>query len=371
MGWKLSSPLISFLHSLFSARPSSSLCDTSQVKMPEASLLLLNLSLSFLFLFLPLVHSQGTNATCLSSFEWTTNSWGQNPCLVGAYLLASCQSNGDWFIPSLNNLSTGYPGPNRQAANSCGCSSVTYSLLSACSYCQNGQINTWSSYISKCYEDDVRNGDFPGTIPTTTVVPAWAFRAVNTTYGKWDSSTSENNVEDGLADITGPGVNVTLSSASPESASTTVTITTSTPQTITSPTDTTADVVPGSFHKSNKGPIVGGILAGVAAAMLVAVVTFIMRRSIRSKRKLRAPSRQIQLNPPLISPGYDQKFPLDLTPPPSANPLLNQMNPQAPSPIYDPFRSSSRVTIYKPSSSDGHSSESPKPQQSLFVREEV
>lgn len=104
---------VSILRSLL-LTPSNSPCDTPQARMPEASFFLLALSLFVLFSFLPLVSSQNSNATCLSSFEWvsnlayqkcnlvanlyctmkhlqTNNSRGQNPCLVEAYLQAVCQ----------------------------------------------------------------------------------------------------------------------------------------------------------------------------------------------------------------------------------------------------------------------------------------
>ncbi|KAI0249314.1 hypothetical protein BJV78DRAFT_1228690 [Lactifluus subvellereus] len=61
---------------------------------------------------------------CSQTWQWTSNSFGQNPCIVAAYLMATC--NG------------GYDG------DLCKCNTVVYSLLSACDACQQ---KPWIMYV--------------------------------------------------------------------------------------------------------------------------------------------------------------------------------------------------------------------------------
>ncbi|KAI0250834.1 hypothetical protein BJV78DRAFT_1215547, partial [Lactifluus subvellereus] len=60
-----------------------------------------------------------------SGWQWTFNSLGQNPCLVAAYLLATC-SGGTWNLLPLDPGSwyTVYV----EFATLCNCNTVTYSL---------------------------------------------------------------------------------------------------------------------------------------------------------------------------------------------------------------------------------------------------
>ena len=82
------------------------------------------------------------------------NSLHQDPCTVAKYLGGVCINGGecipcllsyslklvnlDYPIPALATNQV-YTGPNPLAANECRCSSVFYSLLSACAICQDGQ----------------------------------------------------------------------------------------------------------------------------------------------------------------------------------------------------------------------------------------
>ena len=103
-----------------------------------------------------------------------------------------------------------------------------------------------------------------------------------------------------------------------------------------SPTNAISGSTVTASPKSYVGAIVGGTIAGVVVIILLVLAAFYVRRNLRSQRKFKAPSRQIQLGTP-TSPGFDQKFPLDLTPPPSASPLLDEMDPLPPGPIYVSF----------------------------------
>ncbi|KAF7338140.1 hypothetical protein MVEN_02038800 [Mycena venus] len=52
-----------------------------------------------------------TNATCSPAFAWASNSLGQSPCLVAAYLGSVCD-NGLFMVPALANDLSSYQGPD-------------------------------------------------------------------------------------------------------------------------------------------------------------------------------------------------------------------------------------------------------------------
>ncbi|KAH9009361.1 hypothetical protein EDB83DRAFT_2416633 [Lactarius deliciosus] len=74
------------------------------------------------------------------SWEWSFNSLDQNPCLVTAYLMATCYG-GAFIVGPLLVVGDSYSSPTKeqvQEANSCWCSTVILSLISACGECQDG-----------------------------------------------------------------------------------------------------------------------------------------------------------------------------------------------------------------------------------------
>ncbi|KAJ7271977.1 hypothetical protein B0H12DRAFT_673294 [Mycena haematopus] len=181
-----------------------------------------------------------TNATCSPSFAWASNSLGQSPCLVAAYLGSVCD-DGLFLVPALNNSLDFYQGPTVAQANACGCSSVFYSLLSACSDCQ-----------------------FDGNIPTGTAVPHWAYQNV-TAEGSFNSTLAQMNLN------------------APESTA--------------NSQPTSANLPPGpsntgtsSPKKSNAGPIAGGVVGGVVFICLVCIAAFWF---IRHRHKGVAPSHLV------------------------------------------------------------------------------
>lgn len=112
-----------------------------------------------------------------------------------------------FVVPALPNDTNIYQGPTIGQVNQCGCSSVFYSLLSACSDCQSAQVLTfvrvchipctsrfnyltsWTVFNKNCttvytqlcvpYSSLVQSkltghGDrFNGDIPSRTAVPHW------------------------------------------------------------------------------------------------------------------------------------------------------------------------------------------------------
>ena len=97
----------------------------------------------------------------------TYNSLGQDPCTVAAYMLSTCSGGSELFVCmsvlhrqtllspffpafTISPLQPGmeYFGPTAlEEANLCLCSTVGYSLASACGGCQQGE---WISCDSHC-----------------------------------------------------------------------------------------------------------------------------------------------------------------------------------------------------------------------------
>ena len=89
----------------------------------------------------------------------TFNTLNQSPCDVAASLAAVCSPTGRehslayiWPVIllehagfNLDPLPSGYvyAGPRTESATSCRCSSVFYSMLSACGYCQSRNYQKW------------------------------------------------------------------------------------------------------------------------------------------------------------------------------------------------------------------------------------
>ncbi|KAF9053188.1 hypothetical protein BJ165DRAFT_844765 [Panaeolus papilionaceus] len=111
-------------------------------------------------------------AQCLSNskFDWTFNSADQSPCDVAAGLQGVCST--EVIIPPLQNGQT-YPGPAELLTTSCICSSVYYSMLSACAFCQGRQWLNWSTYNVYCTTLYVQI--FPSPLPMNLSVPIWAY----------------------------------------------------------------------------------------------------------------------------------------------------------------------------------------------------
>jgi len=206
-----------------------------------------------------------TTATCVQ-FDWMNNSKSQSPCLVAAYLESACSDGSesfihsiyapyivlcytlliiplDWEVPELPE-GAHYSGPTKLQVNPCQCSTVTYSMISACSICQNRTESPWSSWSLNCTTTYSQN--FTEAIPADTAVPAWAYLAVPTS-GFFDP---------GAAQEAGDAPESTAASPAPSS----------TPQS--------------KSKKSNSGAIAGGVIGGFVGLSLIlgAIVFFVIRR---------------------------------------------------------------------------------------------
>ncbi|KAF8350579.1 hypothetical protein F5887DRAFT_306747 [Amanita rubescens] len=193
-------------------------------------------------------------AHCIQGqFSWMFNSLNQDPCTVGQNLGEVC--NIAYQIPPLGSDLYSYLGPSPAAANECRCSSVLYSLLSACAVCQNGQTILWDQYDQNC--SAVYVGVFLPQIPARTAVPHWAYMNV-TAYDEFNLTYAQQ--------LIGP-------------ESTTIPQPTAIPSTPSTTTTTS------SSHKpSIIGPIVGSVIGSVVALALLslAIILLLRRRHFAS-----------------------------------------------------------------------------------------
>jgi len=122
----------------------------------------------------------------------------------------------------------------------CMCSTVGYSLMSACAACQGASWLPWLNFTINCSKTEPPS-EFPYPIPAGIRVPQWALFDV-TNENDWNVSTS---IVTGDFPEVGPGV-------------------------ILGPSD--------SGHSSNAGIIAGGITGGIAAISILVAALFFYRR---------------------------------------------------------------------------------------------
>ncbi|KAK0197016.1 hypothetical protein F5146DRAFT_24613 [Armillaria mellea] len=209
----------------------------------------------------PLVVSQASPVVCNASINstWSFNSLNQSPCIVAAYLGGVCNSGNFTVTP----LSSGqeYSGPTLEQANACRCSSVFYSLVSACALCQGNAWERWSLFNRNCTDGlNVPVGKFNEDIPGQTAVPHWTYQNVSVTdifdeqQAKSDSDAPE-------------------STAQPAPTSTPTSTVPSTSPSVVSPKHT------------NVGAIVGGVIGGVALITLLGLTAYLIRRRFKSSQE--------------------------------------------------------------------------------------
>ncbi|KAK0503356.1 hypothetical protein EDD18DRAFT_629736 [Armillaria luteobubalina] len=208
----------------------------------------------------PLAVSQASPVVCNTSIdsEWSFNSLNQSPCTVAAYLGGVCNSGNFTITP----LSEGrlYSGPTLEQANACRCSSVFYSLVSACALCQGNSYERWSLFNLNCTDGlNVPVGQFNKDIPEQTAVPHWAYQNV--------SVTDIFNEQQAKSDSDAPE-----STAQPPTPTPTSTV-----------PSTSSSVV--SQKHTNVGAIVGGVIGGVVLVVLLGLTACFVRRRFRSSQE--------------------------------------------------------------------------------------
>ncbi|KAF9013969.1 hypothetical protein BDQ17DRAFT_1341829 [Cyathus striatus] len=206
-------------------------------------------------------NAQTSNVTqCIADYSWSLNSLHQTPCLVAAYLESACST----LSFQVNSIPEGthYTGPSFEDANPCICSSVTYSLVSACGGCQGRNFTDWNTWINNC--PSVTFTTFPKPISDGTGVPPWAYLNLTVTNNTFDPIAAKENA-------------TTAQTTSDVISSSTGTIISASGSAISSASETTQ--VSNSRH-SNAGAIAGGVVGGLAfiAALAVLILWLLIRR---------------------------------------------------------------------------------------------
>ncbi|KDQ49969.1 hypothetical protein JAAARDRAFT_74442 [Jaapia argillacea MUCL 33604] len=228
---------------------------------------------------------------CTIASPLSQNSLGQSPCVVIVDLWAYCTGLDETWQPLLPTESYAGPDAALGEVNPCSCSSVAYSMMSACGYCQGAAWTSWALYIAQCA--GAQNTGFPSPIPAGINIPHWAYIGPTTwSDGFWDP-VAATSIGDSPESSAGGGTSATTAAASTQSntpstrlpsSSTTITFVsgsaTATNSASSPPKSPPAASTSASSKASNVGPIVGGVVAGVVviAGAAVAVMWLCMRR---------------------------------------------------------------------------------------------
>jgi hypothetical protein len=176
-----------------------------------------------------------------------------------------------------------YLGPTQITANSCRCSTVYYSLLSACAYCQNETYLDWSIYDVNCTV--LYSQTFLDPIPSSIVVPHYAYLDV----------VKGNSFNVSAAMVAGGPESTPVSG--PTGPTTPAITSTSTP---------TSSSAAATSQKLNVGAIAGGAVGGVAFVGIIgALIYFATMR--RRRPSVPTPSTYTAFASPMMSDG-DMKY---------------------------------------------------------------
>lgn len=222
----------------------------------------------------------------VSSQNWATNNEGQSPCLVATALINACSPESPTDLMTLNNSQNSYNPPPRNSANACTCSSVTYSMVSACAICQGGLAGTWTglgtkSWIANCPANVTSLTFFPQPVPSGVFIPTWAFLNVTANGDFFSADTAEQLANEHQPDVT-TGVD-------PLPSSTTNAPSSSGTHSSSSGSSSAANQTspPAQGHSKTNGGVIAGAVVGslVGVACIVLVVFFYIR--YRNERKPR------------------------------------------------------------------------------------
>ncbi|KAF8502640.1 hypothetical protein F5888DRAFT_1665805, partial [Russula emetica] len=221
------------------------------------------ISLSFFSSFAVAQSAPNCSTDFGTSWDWSYNSLGQNPCMVASYMITECVG-----ARPVESGTIWYTGPDALDGSNklCLCSTVTYSLLSACGTCQGPAANliSWSQYAYNCTTTSMPPGSFPDPIPAGTRLPQWALLDV-TSENHWNASKSQ-----AVGGPSGPA------STGPTNA---YPITTPASSSSSYSSSNSATPMPISGQSSNTGAIAGGVAGGLAAiSIVVAALLFYRRR---------------------------------------------------------------------------------------------
>ncbi|KAF5330578.1 hypothetical protein D9619_005902 [Psilocybe cf. subviscida] len=240
-------------------------------------------------------------AQCLSGVAtWSYNSEGDSPCDIAMSLAGVCIGTtftlaplGDGFV---------YLGPDVLNATPCRCSSVYYSLLSACAFCQDRQYIDWDRYKSNC--TTVYSQVFAQPLPAGVGVPNYAYLDVEAsgTFNVTAASTAGGPESTRLPSATGSS----------------------------RPTGT-------GGKKSNTGAIAGGVVGGVVALLAIAgLVSWLLRRRRANKVPASSYDPNLLVGPSEPSPQTHNTSPTLVSTPETGYPTTHITGSSLGQKVYDP-----------------------------------
>ncbi|KAF8339333.1 hypothetical protein F5887DRAFT_981015 [Amanita rubescens] len=147
---------------------------------------------------LPAVLAQSENANCtdLPTYGWLIHAMQTVRRHSDSYIdrqVKQMVNRPGFTLPPItpNGSYNGpYNGPTVDQSNKkCYCTSIFYSLISACAACQFGTWITWPDYHQNC-STAIYLTVYPDTIPSDTVVPRWAFLDVTATNNTFDPAAA-------------------------------------------------------------------------------------------------------------------------------------------------------------------------------------
>jgi len=235
--------------------------------------------------------SAQSNVTCLPFYNWTSNSHGQTPCQVASSLLAIC-NNGPFPIEPLPDSSL-YLGPSLQDANACQCSTVTYSLMSACGACQGQTYLSWSVWSENC--PMVYISSFPEPLPAGVAVPGWAYLNVteednfDQTNAKKDSNSTESTAVLSPTSSSSPSTTAKTSSVSLTTSSHSISSSAS-PSGSASASTSSAEASSEKQANAVGGGVIGGLFGVVIIFALLYWCIYRRRHLARNGQQLASPT---------------------------------------------------------------------------------
>ncbi|KIM79221.1 hypothetical protein PILCRDRAFT_823813 [Piloderma croceum F 1598] len=230
-----------------------------------------------------------SKAQCQSTYGWMNNSINQSPCLVSAYLSAPC-FGGVYTVASISpGLNYYVPGGNGN--DTCTCSTVTYSMVAACSLCQGALAGNWSIWSAKCSKPSLRT--YTNMIPKGTVIQPWAY--LDVTLGNTINVTAvELEAEaEGFTGVPGLTPSTFTTTATVTSISISSTSHTSSTSILTTSASSTASSG-SSSSPSHVGAIAGGAAGAFVALGVIGTVITVCRS--RQRRNQRAPSSEYSIH---------------------------------------------------------------------------
>ncbi|KAG2111661.1 uncharacterized protein F5147DRAFT_686200 [Suillus discolor] len=256
------------------------------------------------------------------------NTLGQDPCVVASYLESVCGAFAVGPLPP----NTYYGPPSAAGADSCTCNTVTYSMMAACSDCQNATYASWSSWSTNCAQMSIRQ--YPMDIPTGTKVPNWAYLNVT---GGFDPIAAQNNGDLPESTATNSQSTITVTYSTTFSASLTSSSATFTGLSLTSTSSPTSP---------NVGAIAGGVIGAIFGAAIIGLVIWFF---VRRRRSSTTPSAAFSDTG--RDPGHTQSFySTNANAFPMAQPRLYDPSdpttfPGRPHPFAGPVTSSSSISL--------------------------